>query len=191
MSNDEKREQARVLRVDVVESINESYGEKDYTDECKMEVAAALAGAAALLREAEADSAPSAGRRWGVNLNPTSPFSGKPLNQCDERELDAWTEVLINKNYPEVHMWIRNRGAARHFGSQWEDAGPLMERKEWPMNLELTRCSGGFGVYEREWLSSDESEVTLITQTVFAPAAIRNAFIIAYVSQQQRNKKAM
>lgn len=124
-----------------------------------------------------------------MNLNPTSPLSGKAMSDCDERELDAWTEVLINKNYPEVSTWIRNRGAARHFGSQWEDAGPLMDHKQWPMSLELTRCSGGFGVYEREWLSSDESEVTLIARAVFAPAAIRNAFIIACVAQQHRNQK--
>lgn len=58
-----------------------------------------------------------------LNLNPSSPFTGTPLNECSLRELDAWIAYRTGKRLPQ----------------KWGIAGPVLCRPE-EADLKITEC---------------------------------------------------
>ena len=119
-----------------------------------------------------------------IELDPVSPFSDRKLSELVGeyvREGDAWVEFLINKDYPELHTWIRNQGAARHFGSDWSAAGPLMEHEAWPQLWSLYRSSRKNA---KGWIIDDADcdILPFVCEAETPTLAIRQAFIIAAVN---------
>lgn len=144
-----------------------------------------------------------------MNLNPKSPFSGKPLSDCDSQELNAWCAKLcgwtdikqvdwhsFNPEYNNKN-WVGIKDSTWDtfnlvppFTTTWAAAGPLMEREEWPHNWILCKqydidkdkvC--GWVVCKSKRLGIENNytkhEMTYVCHSKFAPLAITLAFIVA------------
>lgn len=126
-----------------------------------------------------------------LNLNPNSPFSGKPLSEIDAREGDAWCaqlEGIPNVCFvDELEDWYSWEGdkpeetfkiEIEHYHSDWAAAGPLMEQGDWQIAWGLYVDANGATIW-------DDGKIIVSVRT--PTLAIRNAFIIAatHAKEQQ------
>lgn len=117
-----------------------------------------------------------------MNLNPKSPFSGKPLSDCPDREVDAWCAMLCGIT-PFFFFFesastsddSTNCHDAPHYTTSWAAAGPLMERDEWPENWVLVRWNKKRNI----WCVMDSKNLFNFISGDTGPAAITRALVVA------------
>lgn len=137
-----------------------------------------------------------------MNLNPLSPFSGKPLSEIDAREGDAWCAQIIGYSVEapgalqqgvKGRWWMRDmfmgvpidsHSEVPQYSTLWAAAGPLMEREEWSTRFSLNKNLNGqsFSVYD----DLGQGNYTHLATCDSAPLTIRNAFIIAATHAQEQ-----
>ena len=128
-----------------------------------------------------------------MNLNPLSPLTGTPLDECSARELDAWIALrlgLLNVGWNiEFSDWVYSKTIdtlavypVARYGAT-DIALGLMEHDVWPVGRCLCRAIDevGFTVYDN--VSWGPHVATADT----APLAICKAWIIAVEAKENND----
>lgn len=86
-----------------------------------------------------------------MNINPTSPLSGKPLSECDDREIDAWIDMRKGEKVVKKVVWFVERKHTVFCPACYTTSGDaalaLMQTDEWPDDWTLGKYYDDFGIH--------------------------------------------
>lgn len=116
-----------------------------------------------------------------MNLNPTSPLSGKPLSECDDREVELWIWWRMGAGGYSLNALKRNSGA----GPRWTQNDPpalsLMETDEWPEWYSLEYQHANRTAFVTDMRTDDD-----VVRASTPAAAIARAWLVAVENKEEK-----
>ena len=112
-----------------------------------------------------------------MNLNPTSPLSGRPLYECDDWAINAWIDHLI---WPKDGTYVAVF-APTPYTTSGDAALALMQTEEWPDGWSVVKIGKRFAV-------RNQGNTSLVTYLFDVPAAaITRAWLVAAEARRANN----